>query len=55
MKTAVATRERVESRAMPQMPCPDVHPFASRVPKPTRSPAAITVNKLVGRVGAEIE
>ena len=34
IKIAVATIERAESRAMPQMPWPDVHPPPSRVNEP---------------------
>ena len=37
-KVATATIERVDSRASPQTPWPDVQPFARRVPNPTRSP-----------------
>jgi hypothetical protein len=37
--TDVATIERFERRAMPQMPWPLVQPEPRRVPKPTRSPA----------------
>ena len=42
MKTPVATIERGDSRAMPQMPCPEVQPLLSLVPKPTRTPATAT-------------
>ena len=38
MKTPVATIERSESRDRPQMPCPEVQPLPSLVPKPTSSP-----------------
>ena len=41
MKVPTATKERGESRASPQMPCPEVQPRLMRVPTPTRSPAAI--------------
>ena len=39
----VAAIERGDRRAMPQMPCPEVQPLPSRVPKPTRRPPAMTV------------
>ena len=32
---------------MPQTPCPDVHPLASRVPMPTNNPAKINIITLV--------
>jgi len=54
MKTTVATIERVDSRAMPHTPCPEVQPLASRVPKPTRRAAAITMTQLAGIAGADI-
>jgi hypothetical protein len=38
-KTPVATIERGDNRAMPQMPWPDVQPLLSLVPKPTKRPA----------------
>jgi len=44
MKGAVATMERGESRANPQTPCPLVQPPLRRVPKPTSSPPAMTIN-----------
>jgi hypothetical protein len=34
MKMAVAVIERTDSRAMPQIPWPEVQPPPSRVPKP---------------------
>src|SRR6202044_1506920 len=40
MKVSVAATDRAESRLSPQTPCPLVQPLPSRVPKPTRSPAA---------------
>ena len=43
MNTPVATIERGESRAMPQMPWPDVQPLPSLVPKPTKSPPTTIV------------
>ena len=42
MKMAVATIERVEIRAIPQTPWPDVQPPPSRAPKPTRSPGLLS-------------
>ncbi len=51
MKTAVATIERGDSRAIPQMPCPDVQPDAIRVPKPTNSPDTTITPKLAGISG----
>ena len=54
MKTPVATSERGDSRAMPQMPCPEVQPLLSRVPKPTRTPATATVIRLAGICGMGI-
>jgi len=41
-KTHVATIERGDNRAIPQTPCPLVHPEPSDVPKPTRSPAMVS-------------
>lgn len=38
MKVITATSEVVDSDAKPLMPCPDVQPFESLVPKPTRKP-----------------
>src|SRR5690606_21249773 len=38
-KVSVAAIERLENRAMPRMPWPDVQPDPMRVPIPTRSPA----------------
>ncbi|SSS06344.1 Uncharacterised protein [Acinetobacter baumannii] len=46
IKTAVAIIERFESRLIPQMPWPLVHPEPSRVPKPTSNPARISANEL---------
>ena len=40
MNASVATSERGESRERPQTPCPLVQPPPSRVPNPTRTPAA---------------
>ena len=37
-KVATAYSEVVDNEANPLMPCPEVHPFESRVPKPTRKP-----------------
>src|ERR1700730_14375265 len=51
MKMAVAVMERPESRAIPQMPWPEVQPPPSRVPKPTSRPAAITTAQLTGICG----
>ena len=46
MNTTVATIERGDSRAMPQMPWPEVQPLPSRVPKPTNRPATAMVTML---------
>jgi hypothetical protein len=40
MKVMTATSERGDSRARPQMPCPDVHPDPSAAPNPTSKPAS---------------
>ena len=39
MNVQTATIDRLLRRAMPQMPCPEVHPFPRRVPKPDKNPA----------------
>ena len=49
MKTIVAM-ERGDSRAIPQMPCPEVQP-PSREPKPTSSPATTMTAQLAGSFG----
>jgi hypothetical protein len=49
-KTPVAASERGESLAIPQTPCPLVQPLPSRVPNPTRRPAAITTATGAGDV-----
>ena len=54
MKTMVATIERVENRAIPQMPCPDVQPPPSREPNPTSRPATPMSTQLVGIWGSAI-
>jgi hypothetical protein len=54
MNTAVAAIERTDSLAMPHTPWPEVQPLASRVPKPTSRPAAITTTQLGGMTGAGI-
>ena len=51
IKTAVAVMDRGESRAIPQTPWPEVQPLPSRVPKPTRRPAAMMTVKLAGICG----
>ena len=51
MNTAVAAIERGDSRAMPQMPWPEVQPLPSRVPKPTNRPATAIVIMLPGICG----
>src|SRR6266581_3798735 len=51
MKMAVATMERAESRAIPQMPWPEVQPPPSRVPNPTYRPAATVTVQLAGICG----
>jgi len=38
MKDMTPTKERRDNRAIPQMPCPVVHPLPKRVPNPTRNP-----------------
>ena len=43
MNSAVAVSERGDSLASPQTPCPLVQPPPRRVPKPTNSPAAMTI------------
>ena len=53
MNTSVATIERGEMRAMPQMPWPEVQPFDIRVPTPTSKPAPTTMSQLSGMRGAE--
>src|SRR5688572_7791194 len=40
MNVTTAASERFEKRPSPQTPCPLVQPLPSRVPKPTRNPAA---------------
>ena len=40
MNTHVYAIERGERRALPQMPCPDVHPLPRLLPTPTRKPAS---------------
>lgn len=52
IKTMVATIERVENRAIPQTPCPDVQPPPSREPKPTSRPATPMSSQLVGIWGS---
>lgn len=49
-KTAEATMERAERCGTPQSRWPDVHPFARRVPAPTRSAAMMC--RWVGTAGA---
>ena len=51
MNTTVAAIERGDSRAMPQMPWPEVQPLPSRVPKPTNRPATAMVTMLPGICG----
>ena len=51
MKMVVAVMERAESRAIPQMPWPEVQPPPSRLPKPTRRPAAMIMTQLAGICG----
>jgi hypothetical protein len=51
MKMAVAAIERVEMRAMPQTPWPDVQPPPSRAPNPTKNPAITIVTQLAGICG----
>ena len=38
MKVTTAKSEVVDSDAKPLIPCPEVHPFESLVPNPTRKP-----------------
>ena len=47
MNIAVAAKDRLDKRAIPQTPCPEVQPPLSRVPKPTSSPATMMVPQLV--------
>jgi hypothetical protein len=41
MKVITAAKERLLNLANPQIPCPEVHPLPSLVPKPTKNPATI--------------
>ena len=41
-KITVAITELIDSLPMPHIPCPDVQPPLSRVPKPTKSPPIMT-------------
>jgi hypothetical protein len=50
MKVAVATRERIENRARPQMPCPLVQPEPKVVPTPTMNPAMMVVGIVAGKL-----
>src|SRR5712671_1043613 len=54
MKMTVAAMERLDRRATPQMPWPEVQPPPSLVPKPTSRPAAITTIQLAGNLGEGI-
>ena len=47
MNTAVAAIERLDSRAIPQTPCPLVQPLPHTAPKPTSSPA-LTRSAILG-------
>jgi hypothetical protein len=49
IKVAVAARLLLDSRAIPQTPCPLVHPFPRRVPTPTRIPAIKREGRLMGK------
>jgi hypothetical protein len=50
MNVSVATSERLEKRASPQMPCPDVQPFPSVTPMPTSKPLAAVMSGPEGKV-----
>jgi hypothetical protein len=54
MKQSVATIERCDSRAMPQMPCPLVQPEPMREPKPTSRPASAMIQRLPVNFGTSI-
>ncbi len=49
MKVAVATIERFENRARPQIPWPLVQPDPKVDPAPTMKPATIVVDMLAGK------
>ena len=44
----VAITDLNDERAMPQIPCPLVHPLATFVPIPTSSPPAIITVAIIG-------
>jgi hypothetical protein len=46
----VYASDRTDRRALPQMPCPDVHPLPRLAPRPTSSPASAVRPRL--NVGA---
>src|SRR3984893_17731716 len=54
MKITVATMERLDRRAIPQMPWPEVQPPPSLVPKPTSRPAPVITVQLAGSFGIGI-
>lgn len=48
MKMLVATIDRGEKRAMPQIPCPLVHPDPKNTPNPTMSPPIASADEDTG-------
>src|SRR4029077_18546791 len=48
MKVAVAIRDAIEKREMPQTPWPDVQPPPRRVPNPTSTPATSRIGSGYG-------
>lgn len=48
MKVIVAMIDRGETRAMPQTPCPEVHPPPNVTPIPTRNPPMINIGVSIG-------
>jgi hypothetical protein len=51
MKIAVAMIERLDRRATPHTPCPDVQPPPSLAPNPTMNPALRMIAQLAGICG----
>ena len=49
-----AAIDRGDSRPIPQIPWPEVQPPPSRVPNPTKSPAAMMTAQLAGSFGVAI-
>lgn len=50
INVAVAIKDRIDRRALPQTPCPLVHPLPSCVPSPTKTPARIKKDPCTGNV-----